>query len=494
MAPPGNIKKSKGKERPPPIDQYMKPAIGIGLALLAWQFIKGIQSEIPRVNVQDELELRSVFFGEGVDGDLGTAGANASGDAAATAASDEAAKSAAGSGSGSGGKKNYVLLCHEEDTNIPISSVFQDAYNEAGKSLANTEFKLVDCNYKLPSEKTIAERFSLNMKHRPVVFVTGSSVEGNKPKQVPSKHLKTGSMLYKALKNLLEPKAEKIETTQDLRTKCLDKDVCGLLLKGSKNSPSYVKDAMNKLLNEYPKDVTFGVVDTSLLYVKNLEDLLPYEFQEGQPRFVVFQKVSGSVKTQKDDGNKSDRLKTSVAYLPTNGVSYGPMSNLVSSVLQKSAGMTKVTALPTIKTRTKKLVQEEQAKRKRKKEQQQRQNAGESGSTPGGMFTENDGSKEGRKAERDRRRAEHRKNNPNFKEKTPEELAEMERQRRKRMEEEAAKWNIAPEDAPEDPGAGGAGGDDYDDYMMDDEDDGTTVEDLDDDGDGDDDEDVLDLD
>jgi hypothetical protein len=37
---------SKGKERPPPIDKLLKPAIGIGLALLAYQFIKGINQEV----------------------------------------------------------------------------------------------------------------------------------------------------------------------------------------------------------------------------------------------------------------------------------------------------------------------------------------------------------------------------------------------------------------------------------------------------------------
>lgn len=40
---------SKGKERPPPIDKLLKPAIGIGLALLAYQFIKGINQEVCNV-------------------------------------------------------------------------------------------------------------------------------------------------------------------------------------------------------------------------------------------------------------------------------------------------------------------------------------------------------------------------------------------------------------------------------------------------------------
>jgi hypothetical protein len=49
---------------------------------------------------------------------------------------------------------------------------------------------------------------------------------------------------------------------------------------------------------------------------------------------------------------------------------------------------------------------------------------------------------------REKRHQDHMKNNPNYKEKTPEEIAEIERQCRKRMEE-SARWNMAPEDMPE---------------------------------------------
>lgn len=273
-------------------------------------------------------------------------------------------------------------------------------------------------------------------------------------------------MLSKALKNLLTPKAEKIETTQDLRTKCLDKPICALLLKGSKQSPNYVKDAMAKLLVEYPK-VAFGAVDTSVLYVKGLEaEYLP-AFEKDVPRFAVFEKVAGSADKKNMD---AERLKTSVVSLPKGGVAYGPMSNLIASVVQKSSTMTKVSTLPTVKTRTKKLEQEEQQKRTRREEQQRRKDGGGggSGSGGGGAFSgnmDNDGTSDGRRAERERRREEHRKSNPNYKEKTPEEIAEIERQRRVRMEEEAKKWNVAPEDMPEEGAFGTAGGDG--DYYMD---------------------------
>lgn len=43
---PYKNKKNIKKGKPPPIDKLIKPAIGIGLALLAWQFIKGLNSEV----------------------------------------------------------------------------------------------------------------------------------------------------------------------------------------------------------------------------------------------------------------------------------------------------------------------------------------------------------------------------------------------------------------------------------------------------------------
>lgn len=412
--------KKKTRE-PPPVDKLIKPAIGIGLALLAYQFMKGLSSEVSstgtfnaldphhealphisfqinRVNVLDELELREVFFGEGGTG------------------------------------KSYAVLCHEEDSTLPVSSVFQEAFAD-GSSPA--EFRLIDCNHVLSSsEKSIAERFKLDLKTRPTIFLSGTV---HPPQQIPSKHLKTGAMLIKLLKGKLELRAAKVETTQDLRSKCLDKDICALLLKGAKQSPGYLKDAMSKLLKEFPK-VAFASVDSTVLYVLNLEEFIP-ELTSAQPRFVVFQKVSGSLESG------GDRLITSYVSLPTS-VAYGPMSNLVAGVVRGTETMTKLSALPVIKTRTKKLEEQERAKRERRHEQKQREfdKSSQTGGSTGG-FQANDGSREGRRAERDRRRADHRATH-NVKERTPEELAEIERQRRIRMADETAKWNVAPDDAP----------------------------------------------
>lgn len=44
------VKKKKGSktEKPPAVDKLILPAIGIGLALLAYQFFQGVKSEVRR--------------------------------------------------------------------------------------------------------------------------------------------------------------------------------------------------------------------------------------------------------------------------------------------------------------------------------------------------------------------------------------------------------------------------------------------------------------
>ena len=170
------------------------------------------------------------------------------------------------------------MLCHPDakagSVGLPVSSVFQDSRDDGS---APVEYVLVDCDHVLPeSGKSIYEKFNLNKKKRPVVFVSGKV---GPPKQVPEKHLKTGGMLTKLLKQMLEPHAAKIERTKELKEKCLNKDVCGLLLKGGKPEP-YVKHAVANLLGKYPS-VQFASIDSTALFLTNLEEYLP-EYVAGE--------------------------------------------------------------------------------------------------------------------------------------------------------------------------------------------------------------------
>jgi len=411
--------------RAPAVDKLMRPVSAVVVVLLAYFVYQGIQAEIPRVDVSDGIVLREVLFGEGEG-------------------------------------KDYAVLCHDETSNIPVSSVFQDAKSDTS---VPAEFVLMNCNHILPeSGKSIAERFSLNTKKRPTIFVSGKQ---NPPKQIPAKHLKTGNMLVKALKYSLEPRTEKIENTKQLKQKCLDKEYCALFLKGG-TPDKKIKKTMQDLIVTYPK-VQFASIDSSLLLLTNLEDVLPM-YSKGKHRFLMFKKVSGGTQPEqpkksndeeeeeeegeetpkKEDTKKSTRLITSVSgFGASRSMSY---TNLSSTIAELTNGVLKpkrIPALPQVKTRTKKL--EEQERQKRDRIKNRSKNAGSSQQkqqqqSSSGAFE--DGSKEARKAERDRRRAEHHKEQ-NIKPKTPEEIAEMERKRRLRMEEEASKWNMMEEDAPE---------------------------------------------
>lgn len=443
----GTVPKRK-TERAPAVDRLIKPAGGVGLALLAYFILQGLQAEIPRIDVTDELALREVFFGEGAG-------------------------------------KDYAVLCHDDSKNIPVSSVFTDAKADG---TVPAEFVLLNCNHILPDTgKSVAERFGLNLKKRPTIFFSGKAGE---PKQIPQKHLKTGNMLVKVLKYKLEPRTEKIENTKMLKQTCLSKDMCALFLKGGAADKT-VKEAMQNLIISFPQ-ITFASVDSSALLLTNLEEHLPM-YTKGQHRFVMFKKVSGSLEVEKKnlaerEKAKGNRLITSVAGFEGKSMSYSSLTSFINGVVNGSIQPKKIPALPVLKTRTKKLEEQERQKRQRAQERAQNKNSQEQSSNSGAF---QDGSKEARKAERDKRRADHAKQN-NVKPLTPEQIAERERQRRLRMEEEASKWNMMPEDAPEE---GEPVTEEYDIGLEDlDGEEEEESEFVDDDEEEEDDEDVLDLD
>jgi hypothetical protein len=372
--------------------------------------------------VTDELALREVFFGEGEG-------------------------------------KNYVVLCNTalkdgSSKATPISSVFSDAHTE----YRSAQFVIMDCEYQLPSGKSIIERFSLDAKKRPTIFVSGKI---GPPKQISPKYLKSGTTLTNFLTATLEPHAAKVENSNDLKMKCLDRDWCGLLLKGG-TPENYVKNMMKNLLTKY-ENIHFASVDSSSLYLSSLEEYLP-EFKKNEHRFVLFKKVSGGLASGKDGKEAQSRLITSILPLEGKDISLNVIGDLIDSATSGYTQMKRLPSLPQVKIRSKKLEEQDNQRRQRAK----RRENGSNDSQGKHDASANDGSKEGRRLEREKRREEHRKSNPNYRQRTPEEIAEIERQRRKRMQEEAEKWNILDADAPVEGGTSDIGYDeDEDEHLFD---------------------------
>lgn len=212
---------------------------------------------------------------------------------------------------------------------------------------------------------------------------------------------------------------------------------------------SGIKSTMSSLAAEFKNTNTaITHVNADDFYLANLEEItlsIP-EYKEGLQRLIAFKKLGGSAKVIENSTEKSGRLKTSISIFKGNAEDLEAVNSYVTGIISGSIPTTKVSALPTIKTRTKKSQKTILAKREklvqRAKERSQKSKLEQETSS---SSTSKEDAKRDRKAERDRRRREHNAAN-NVKEKTPEQIREMEAIRRRRMEDEAAKWNMMDSD------------------------------------------------
>jgi len=246
-------------------------------------------------------------------------------------------------------------------------------------------------------------------------------------------------MLAKALNGLLGTKAIKIETTKVLKSKCLDKDYCGILLKG-KAPDSALKGVMKSLGTKYPS-IQLASVDSSVLLLSNIDDHVD-EFTKGVHRFVMFKKVSGGLQVANTTKGITDpgRLITSIVAFQGKDLKYPALSSFVDGVVDDSIQAKKIPSLPAVKTRTKKVEKQEREKRQRKIERKENERL----KRQQGDFVKKVKEEQGKAEGEDKGKE------------TPEQKAEREKRRRERMAEEAEKWNMMPdeEDDEDDPSDG----------------------------------------
>jgi len=160
------------------------------------------------------------------------------------------------------GDKPHAFYCvtgFKGEENLP--TIFTELNNARGNQY---QFAIVDCLKKMPSGKSMMERFELNRKNKPVMFTTAPWFAG-RAKQVPQKALKDGiKSVKKYIDKALAPRATEIVTDKDLNKYCGfnkntyttdDKSIgntCIALLKGKRHSATHVT-LEEKLIKENPR-------------------------------------------------------------------------------------------------------------------------------------------------------------------------------------------------------------------------------------------------
>jgi len=218
----------------------------------------------------------------------------------------------------------------------------------------DVDFYLIDCSTVLPnSGKTISDRFNLGIdKHEVTLFISGNT---GLPVAIPPDYHKSTKDLIRFIKTKTTIYIHKIKTSRDLKSKCLNRNMCFLILKPKSVDDKFAK-MMKRLLKKY-KDVRFCIVESEHVLVSHVEEYIP--LYDGKIRIVVFQR-----------NNNKGKSVLSFSYLNKN-VDYKNMDQLLKRVVQRnSIEWKKLPLIPYIQTRSKKNEKLDIKKRERLKKQE----------------------------------------------------------------------------------------------------------------------------
>jgi len=182
----------------------------------------------------------------------------------------------------SGDPKPWCVLCHNEST--PIPGVFEATAKRLGNEM---NFGVLDCSSKLPdSGVMIYKRWKFDLSTGPVVFVTGG---GPKPVQIDSRHIRIEYDFVKHVRQAAKKGAVMVESAKELKTRCLSKPACVVVMMGYEDLGSHSRKAIEELI-KVNDDLTFAMIDSSK-YMMSVETDLP-KFELGENRLVMFKNIS----------------------------------------------------------------------------------------------------------------------------------------------------------------------------------------------------------
>ncbi|EGD82342.1 hypothetical protein PTSG_11951 [Salpingoeca rosetta] len=133
-------------------------------------------------------------------------------------------------------------------------------FTDAMKSLSKrgVSFGQLNCGSKLPSGKTVASRFGIDLKSKPVIVATGN---GKKAKQVPRTYTKTGTGLISFVDSFTRLRLYEPRTSQKFQEQCTRKKACVIVAHKGPLDTSTTTELYKAM--EQHRTVSFVSIDTS---------------------------------------------------------------------------------------------------------------------------------------------------------------------------------------------------------------------------------------
>ena len=237
-----------------------------------------------------------------------------------------------------------------------LHRTFMDA--AADLSGAGVTPAVIDCDGKLPSGKTVKERFFKDKAlDEPVFFVVANRLP---PRPFSIKSHVTPEMLVSFASNVTAVKVSRITEAEEFRENCLRRKQCALVIFDGNYTEG--EAAAVKAVAAHYRGIAVAEMDSRKLRL-SIEDALPPN--KGEPR-LVYLSLDPSTKDEKKKGDKTAKKKTELKYQGKafKGASWDDkaLADFLESVSSGGTKLAKLKTLPQVFDRK----EEERTERKKK--------------------------------------------------------------------------------------------------------------------------------
>ena len=247
-----------------------------------------------------------------------------------------------------GGQPFFVQCAAPVDK---LHAIFMET--SADMAAAGVTPAVIDCNGKLPSGRTVTERFFKDKSlEDPVFFVVANRMA---PRPFNVKPHVTPEMLVSFASNITAVKVARLADNDDLREHCLKRKQCALVIHDGNYTEG--EAAAAKAVARKHRGIAVAEIDSRKLRL-SIEDALPPN--KGEPR-MVFLSVDNTAREERKvkDGKKKESVYQGKAF---KGKAWddSALSDFLEAVAKPGAKLTRIKTTPKVVDRK----EEEQAMRK----------------------------------------------------------------------------------------------------------------------------------